>query len=62
MSELLALVRDYSSPVNTLVLLTGLYFLRELRSDVRDIKDNHLRHIYDRLGRLEGKSEVCDKR
>ena len=62
MIELLAIVRDYASPVNTLVLLAGLYFLREVRTDIRDIKDNHLRHIYDRLGHLEGKTEVCDKK
>ena len=62
MIEILAIARDYASPVNTLVLLAGLYMLREVRSDVRDIKDNHLVHIYDRLGHLEGKTEVCDKK
>ena len=57
MNELLGIIKDYASPVNTLVMLAGIYFLREMRSDVRDIKDNHLRGIYDRLGHLEGRME-----
>ena len=57
MTELLGYIRDYASPVNTLVLLAGLYFLREVRADVKDIKDNHLKSLYERLSHIEGRCE-----
>ena len=54
MGELISLAKDYSGPVNTLLLSGILFFIRSLRADVKDIRDNHLPHIYERLGHIDG--------
>ena len=57
MTELLELVKGYAGPVNTLFLGGILYFMREMRGDIRDVRINHLPHILERLGKLEGAQE-----
>lgn len=32
--------------------------LRQVQEDIQDIKDNHLRHIYERLSGLEAKVAI----
>lgn len=57
MGELILLAKDYSGPVNTLLLSGILFFIRSLRADVKDIRDNHLPHLDRRLSNLEGRFE-----
>lgn len=57
MNDLLGFLKDYSSPANTFVLLAGLWFLRRIDASLEDVKTNHLPHIYERLGRLDGRTE-----
>ena len=32
--------------------------IKDIKKDIKDIKDNHLVHLYTRLGRVEGKLYV----
>lgn len=61
MNTLYTILRDFGPIANTGVLLVLAYFVRELRNDLRDVKDNHLPHIYreislvaQRISAIEG--------
>lgn len=58
----LSVVKDYSPPVITLILLIGVYFIRGLRDDVHEILNNHLPHLDRRLARIEGRFKQIDEK
>lgn len=60
MNDLLGLIRDYASPVNTLVLLAGLWFIRRIDRGLEDVRTNHIPHLDARLARLEGRFDERD--